>query len=165
MEKTYTMQDVATMTGLTTRTLRSYQQQGFLRGEKENGVWRFTDEALEGFFQNPAVLPAIRARQHSIVYDFVLQNRKPRDELCAVWDLRTEDSEAVSAFLCREMERRQGLRFTFLRRGENARVILCGEPGAALDLLNALRSVRTTAGEVYGPAGTQLPRTGRGCGW
>lgn len=162
MEKTYTMQDVAAMTGLTTRTLRSYQQQGFLRGEKENGVWRFTDEALECFFQNPAVLPAIRARQHSIVYDFVLQNRKPRDELCAVWDLRTEDSEAVSAFLCREMERRQGLRFTFLRRGENARVILCGEPGAALDLLNALRSVRTTAGEVYGPAGTQLPRTGRG---
>lgn len=81
MEKTYTMQDVAAMTGLTTRTLRSYQQQGFLRGEKENGVWRFTDEALEGFFQNPAVLPAIRARQHSIVYDFVLQNRKPRDEL------------------------------------------------------------------------------------
>ena len=60
MEKTYTMQDVAAMTGLTTRTLRSYQQQGFLRGEKENGVWRFTDEALEGFFQNPAVLPAIR---------------------------------------------------------------------------------------------------------
>ena len=162
MEKTYTMQDVAAMTGLTTRTLRSYQQQGFLRGEKENGVWRFTDEALEGFFKNPAVLPAIRARQHSIVYDFVLQNRKPRDELCAVWDLRTEDSEAVSAFLCREMERRQGLRFTFLRRGENARVILCGEPGAALDLLNALRSVRTTAGDVYGPAGTQLPRTGRG---
>ena len=120
MEKTYTMQDVAAMTGLTTRTLRSYQQQGFLRGEKENGVWRFTDEALEGFFQNPAVLPAIRARQHSIVYDFVLQNRKPRDELCAVWDLRTEDSEAVSAFLCREMERRQGLRFTFLQTGGSA---------------------------------------------
>ena len=30
----------------------------------------------------------------------------------------------------------------------NARVILCGEPEAALDLLNALRSVRTTAGDV-----------------
>ena len=58
MEKTYTMQDVAAMTGLTTRTLRTYQQQGFLRGEKENGVWRFTDEVLEGFFRNPAVLPA-----------------------------------------------------------------------------------------------------------
>ena len=148
MEKTYTMQDVAAMTGLTTRTLRTYQQQGFLRGEKENGVWRFTDEALEGFFRNPAVLPAVRARQHSIVYDFVLQNRKAQDELCAVWDIRAEDGKAVSAFLCREMERRQGLRFTFLRRGENARVILCGEPGAALDLLNALRSVRTTAGDV-----------------
>ena len=148
MEKTYTMQDVAAMTGLTTRTLRSYQQQGFLRGKKENGVWRFTDEALEGFLRNPAVLPAVRARQHSIVYDFVLQNRKAQDELCAVWDIRAEDGKAVSAFLCREMERRRGLRFTFLHRGENARVILCGEPGAALDLLNALRSVRTTAGDV-----------------
>lgn len=146
MEKTYTMQDVATMTGLTTRTLRTYQQQGFLRGEKENGVWRFTDEALEGFFRNPVVLPAIRARQHSVVYDFVLQNRKPRDELCAVWDIRTEDGEAVSAFLCAEMERRQGLRFTFLQTGETARVILCGEPEAALDLLNALRAFRAERG-------------------
>ena len=146
MEKTYTMQDVAAMTGLTTRTLRSYQQQGFLRGKKENGVWRFTDEALESFFQNPAVLPAIRARQHSIVYDFVLQNRKTRDELCAVWDLRTEDGEAVSAFLCAEMERRQGLRFTFLQTGESARVILRGEPEAALDLLNALRAFRAERG-------------------
>lgn len=145
MEKSYTMQDVAAMTGLTTRTLRTYQQQGFLRGEKENGVWRFTDEVLEGFFRNPAVLPAIRARQHSIVYDFVPQNRKTRDELRAVWDLRTEDSEAVSAFLCREMERRQGLRFTFLQTGESARVILRGEPEAALDLLNALRRFRVKA--------------------
>ena len=140
MEKTYTMQDVAAMTGLTTRTLRTYQQQGFLRGEKENGVWRFTDEALEGFLRNPAVLPAVRARQHSIVYDFVLQNRKAQDELCAVWDIRAEDGKAVSAFLCREMERRQGLRFTFLQTGETSRVILCGKPEAALDLLNALRS-------------------------
>ena len=145
MEKTYTLQDAAAMTGLTTRTLRTYLQQGFLRGEKENGAWRFTEEELEACFRDPAVLPAIRARQHSIVYDFVLQNRKPRDELCAVWDLRAEDSNAVSAFLCREMERRQGLRFTFLQTGECARVILCGEPEAALDLLNALRRFREEA--------------------
>lgn len=146
MEKTYTMQDVAAMTGLTTRTLRTYQQQGFLRREKENGVWRFTDEALEGFLRNPAVLPAVRARQHSIVYDFVPQNRKTRDELRAVWDIRAEDGKAVSAFLCCEMERRQGLRFTFLQTGETARVILCGEPEAALDLLNALRAFRAERG-------------------
>lgn len=146
MEKTYTMQDVATMTGLTTRTLRTYQQQGFLRGEKENGVWRFTDEALEGFLRNPAVLPAVRARQHSIVYDFVPQNRKAQDELRAVWDIRAEDGKAVSAFLCREMERHRGLRFTFLQTGETARVILCGKPEAALDLLNALRAFRAERG-------------------
>lgn len=146
MEKTYTMQDVAAMTGLTTRTLRTYQQQGFLRGEKENGVWRFTDEALEGFLRNPAVLPAVRARQHSIVYDFVPQNRKAQDELRAVWDIRTEDGKSVSAFLCREMERRRGLRFTFLQTGETARVILCGKPEAAPDLLNALRAFRAERG-------------------
>ena len=146
MEKSYTLRDVAVMTGLTTRTLRTYQQQGFLWGEKENGVWRFPEETLEDFFRNPAVLPAIRARQHSIVYDFVLQNRKPREELCAIWDLRAEDGEAVSAFLCREMEHRQNVRFTFLRTGETARVILCGEPEAVLDLLAVLRRFRAERG-------------------
>ena len=147
MEKTYTMQDVAAMTGLTTRTLRSYQQQGFLRGEKETGVWRFTDEALEGFFRNPAVLPAIRARQHSVVYDFVLQNRKPRDELCAVWDLRADarQAKALSDFLCARLESCRDMHYTFLRTGEAVRVILCGPPETALDLLTALRRFREEA--------------------
>lgn len=92
------------------------------------------------------MLPAVRARQHSIVYDFVPQNRKTRDELRAVWDIRTEDGKSVSAFLCREMERRRGLRFTFLQTGETARVILCGKPEAAPDLLNALRAFRAERG-------------------
>ena len=37
MEK-YNLNDLAMMTGFTTRTLRNYLNQGLLEGEKENGV-------------------------------------------------------------------------------------------------------------------------------
>lgn len=147
MEKTYTLQDAAAMTGLTTRTLRTYLQQGFLRGEKENGAWRFTEEELEACFRDPAVRPAIRARQHAIVYDFILQNRKPREELCAAQDLRADarQAKALSDFLCARLESCRDMHYTFLRTGEAVRVILCGPPETALDLLTALRRFREEA--------------------
>lgn len=53
MERKYTLNDLALMTGLTTRTLRNYLVQGFLRGEKTNGVWQFADADLDRFFSDP----------------------------------------------------------------------------------------------------------------
>ena len=40
----YTINDIAMMTGLTTRTIRNYIKLGILNGEKEDGVWRFSAE-------------------------------------------------------------------------------------------------------------------------
>ena len=37
MERMYTLNDLALMTGFTTRTLRNYLTQGLLKGKKENG--------------------------------------------------------------------------------------------------------------------------------
>ena len=46
-ERTYDLNELAQMTGFTTRTLRTYLKQGLLHGEKVGGVWRFTPEELD----------------------------------------------------------------------------------------------------------------------
>ena len=53
MENKYDLNDLALMTGFTTRTLRNYLTQGLLEGEKENGVWQFTPEQLDRFSASP----------------------------------------------------------------------------------------------------------------
>ena len=52
MCETYSIEDLATFTGLTDRTLRSYLKEGRLTGRKEDGAWRFTPEDLEKLFQD-----------------------------------------------------------------------------------------------------------------
>ena len=47
MKETYSINDVAMITGLSTRTIRNYISLGFLSGEKVNGAWSFTDKQIE----------------------------------------------------------------------------------------------------------------------
>jgi len=53
MDKYYTLNDLALMTGLTTRTLRNYLKMGILKGERIDGIWNFTEEEIAEFFDNP----------------------------------------------------------------------------------------------------------------
>ena len=53
MDRDYSLNDLALMTGFTTRTLRNYIKQGLLNGEKQNGVWQFTADEIDRFFRNP----------------------------------------------------------------------------------------------------------------
>ena len=58
MEKYYTLNEVAMMTGLTTRTLRNYLKMNVLKGEKVDGVWKFTEEEFaEGHIENAILIP------------------------------------------------------------------------------------------------------------
>jgi len=47
MEKLYTVEDIATMTSLTSRTIRNYIKDGLLKGRKIGGQWRFTEEDVK----------------------------------------------------------------------------------------------------------------------
>jgi DNA-binding transcriptional MerR regulator len=49
MKEFFTIDDLSTITMLSTRTLRNYITQGFLDGEKIDGAWRFTSEDIETF--------------------------------------------------------------------------------------------------------------------
>ena len=57
MNEYYTINDIATMTGLTTRTVRNYIKLGLLDGEKMDGIWQFSIEAVSAFMadKNPKV--------------------------------------------------------------------------------------------------------------
>ena len=62
MKEYYTINEVAVMTGFTTRSLRLFIQQGFLAGEKIDGKWNFTVEQLEAFISNPNIKTGIKIR-------------------------------------------------------------------------------------------------------
>jgi len=140
MEKQYTINKVAIMSGLTTRTLRNYIKMGILKGELVEGVWKFTEEDVAEFFQNPYVKPSIQAKNKAIVFDFLAQNEKRINEICTIIDVCVEKHEAeeIAAFFCKEVNKRTAgnLKFSFEKNGSYVRVILKGYEDAVMEILN-----------------------------
>ena len=56
MDKFYTVNDIAQMTQLSTRTIRRYLSSGTLNGQKIGRQWRFTEADLATFLDNQQVL-------------------------------------------------------------------------------------------------------------
>ena len=90
MKDTFSISDMALITGLSTRTIRSYIADGFLAGDKSSGAWRFTAEQVYAFLRNKAVRPALRAKKNAIVYDFMGAPHKEQDMMCVVLDLPSD---------------------------------------------------------------------------
>ena len=142
MCETYSIEDLATFTGLTDRTLRSYLKEGRLTGRKEDGAGRFTPEDLEKLFQDEGARQAVRANRNAIVYDFML-NGGGEDACCAVRDIPVErdGEEALRVRLLERVNREGGaVRFAYGygedRRGQgSARVILAGPTAAVQKIL------------------------------
>ena len=87
MKETYTLEDVAAMSRLSTRTIRNYMSMGLLEGEKTDGVWQFTAEQFSAFLRQDMVRQSVRAKANGMVYDFLLQERRREKDACAVLDL------------------------------------------------------------------------------
>ncbi len=136
----YNINDVALMSGLSTRTIREYIKAGFLTGEKTDGAWQFTDEAVSELFSNKAVLPSIRAKKNAIIYDFMLDDNKKDEEMCSIVDFPSsvEGAAEISDFFCKKINsgRYCDIRFSFEHRGKNARVILKGPAEVVLKILS-----------------------------
>ena len=139
MQDVYTINHVALMSGLSSRTIRNYMKMGFIEGEMINGVWHFTAEALGEFFANPNVAPAIRAKRNALIFDFLADDFKQRDEMCSVIDKRAtmDEANAMSEFFCHVIntEGLDCIRFGFSFNGTHARVILTGPEDAVQQLL------------------------------
>ncbi len=139
MQEMYTINHVALMSGLSSRTIRNYMKMGFIEGEMINGVWHFSAETVGDFFANPNVAPAVWAKRNALIFDFLADDCKQRDEMCTVIDRRAnlDEANAMSEFFCDAINREWSgcIRFGFSFNGSHARVILTGPEDAVQQLL------------------------------
>lgn len=134
----YVLSHLVQFTGLTDRTLRNYLASGILEGEKINGMWHFTPEQIEAFLLHPAVRPSILARNHSLVYDFLMDMKKPCEQTCMILDIPNGNAKEISEFFCYRINQSGdgGMHFSFRMQAPHIRVILTGSTSAVLTLVN-----------------------------
>ena len=141
MEKYYTLNEVAMMTGLNTRTLRNYLKMDVLKGEKIDGIWKFSECEFSDFISNPYVKPSLQAKSKAIVFDFLNEKEKQLNEICTILDLHVDltESDELSEFFCTERNKRpeEKITFSFERNGAYTRVILRGYEDTVMEILNA----------------------------
>ncbi|WP_069187720.1 helix-turn-helix domain-containing protein [Alkalihalobacillus pseudalcaliphilus] len=88
MNKTfYTIDEIATMTRLTSRTIRTYLKNGLLKGTKIGGQWRFTEENLEALFHNSDIEVKIEQEKNKIISEFLNHSSIQETEMCTVIDI------------------------------------------------------------------------------
>lgn len=146
MKEVFNIEELAIMTGLSTRTLRTYIASGFLKGEKIGGAWQFSSCALEEFFANKAIAPAIRAKRNAVVYDFMSAKPDGSGKMCVLLDLPMEQAAAATAFFCKyvsEAKPTRELRFAADRLGKGARVILSGSDADLMKMLAQYYSLKS----------------------
>ena len=138
MKESYTLNELAMITGLTTRTLRNHLRLGTLKGEKPDGAWMFTPEDIEAFFAVPAARESMEARRNAVVFDFLADRFKRANRACVILDFAVDDgeSEAISRFFCESVS--DGIADIELRVSRDrglTRVILSGGEEQVSDIL------------------------------
>lgn len=139
MEKKYNLNDVALMTGFTTRTLRNYLLGGILKGEKIDGVWHFSEEDLDAFFKEPYVKEGVRIKQSGVVFDFLAGKGAKTARTCAILDVpaKLKEGREISTFFCDKMNDASDVVFTFDWDKDVCRIILAGDAEQVAGLVRA----------------------------
>lgn len=142
MEKNYNINELAMMSGFTTRTLRNYMNQGLLHGEKIDGMWRFTAEDVDKFFGESFVKEGLKVKRNAMVFDFLTDTTKKTNRACVILDLPVSDDEGdgVSDFFCDKMESASDTVFTYVRDYNMSRIILVGSEDQVVDIMKAYYS-------------------------
>ena len=141
MTETYTIQDIAGMTGLNERTIRSYLADGLLKGEKTDGAWRFTAEQFGDFLRQDMVRASVQAKANAVVYDFLITDRRKESAACLILDQPSaEDQEPELREALSEQVNRLELRWAYRYQDGMARSILSGPPAALGELLARMKN-------------------------
>lgn len=147
LEKMYTIDDIATMTALTTRTLRTFLKNGTLVGRKIGGQWRFTEEEVEAFMDNDNTKNVIVDENRQEVVDFldgVNTGFEGAIQVCTIVDIydSMETCEARSAELCEMIGAYSGgyLKFNYDYNEEQgrARYTIFASPEFIMDAVKLL---------------------------
>lgn len=139
MNGTYNLNDLALMTGFTTRTLRNYLNQGILRGEKENGMWQFAAKELDRFFQEPFVKEGLRIKRSSVVFDFMADRNKKQARSCMILDIpaSVKKGNDISAFFCDKINDAADVVYHYGWDNGVCRVILSGAADSVAEIMKA----------------------------
>lgn len=150
LKKLYTVEDVAKMTGLTTRTIRNYIKDGKLKGRKIGVQWRFTEEDINELFKDKDFYDSVEEVKNQIVTDFI--NNKKTDEIsiCSIIDYPCENTTFIEG-LCKEVIEvvnkhiNGGIKnFSYMYQEDDkkARFIIIGEIKSVQEILNVLDKKR-----------------------
>ena len=140
MNKTYTINDLSLISGLTTRSLRNYIKDGLLKGDKPDGNWAFTDRQITEFLSHPSVKPSIQAKNKAIVFDFLSDEDKKEHASCVILDyvMETHHANHLCAVLCKSINETsyQHVRFSFEYKKRTARITLSGPESFIIEMMN-----------------------------
>ena len=146
-EKLYTIEDIANMTRLTSRTIRNYLKDGILEGKKIGGQWRFTMKDIENFFDNSKSKEEVRATQNNEVLDFLeWKNVDSQKEvqICTIIDLHCKnilEGKELSKIINEDEEAvKNGAKFSYqyIKESSKARFTLFGNPEFIIKTLKTL---------------------------
>lgn len=151
-EKLFTVDDIAQMTSLTSRTIRNYLRDGTLKGKKIGGQWRFTGEDIERFLDSGEVSTTMIEETRQSVIDFldgVNTDMKGDMQICTIVDLYTTQDEAkrMSDDLCAliqssKEESQLHYRYEYIQSEEKARFVLFASPDFLMQTLKILKSTQ-----------------------
>ncbi len=146
MEKLYTVEDVAQMTGLTSRTIRNYLADGRLTGRKVGAQWRFTEENITAIFTEAGSRRDISRAAASEVEAFLKPHSRSSVSVCSVVDYPAESAEAVAPLVQKLTDQYNGfadpsLRFIFDFDEKNrvARFTIIGEIAQVAKMVKTIR--------------------------
>lgn len=133
MKELFSIDDLATMTMLSTRTLRTYIKQGFLNGQKIDNTWQFTTLDIDNFLQNSFVQQSVQTKRNGLVYDYLLNTHNLGASVCSIYDYPVKDgTEAIAlqqSFIQKiNSAHYQDLKFSYAYHKNVVRIILIGNP-------------------------------------
>ena len=148
-EKLYTVEDIAKMTSLTSRTIRNYLKDGSLQGRKIGGQWRFTMENIKQLFNNSIFLNDISRKNRQRVLNFI--NGTNADihgeiQVCTIVDCYCENQKAghkiyeklVTVINTKDDDSPAKFDYEFIKKQNKARFTLFGNPDYIIKTLQLL---------------------------
>ena len=149
-KKLYTVEDIAKMTGFTSRTIRNYLKDGSLQGRKIGGQWRFTMENIEGLFGNSNVINDVSRVNRQQIKKFLdgdNMNVKGKTQVCTIIDCYCENQQAGKQIydkLVTVINNKKDdtppakFNYEFNKKATKARFTLFGEPDYIIKTLQLL---------------------------
>ena len=130
LQKLYSVEEIAQITSVTTRTIRNYLRNGILKGRKIGGQWRFSLEDIETMMNQTN--GAFQENSRRIVGDFIDSVYTPFPQsisVCTIADVPCTQEKAaqISKTLCalwNQPASRGTFRYDYLEDAQTARYTL-----------------------------------------